>query len=754
MPLCSAPIILEIAIPTPLRRNFDYLLKAGSEQSDFLQTDSNHIISGQIDVFAQHPERLKSGLRVKVPFAGREVSGLLIKVKYDSEFPLNKLKSIIDVLDEAPLISTALFNTLCWASDYYQHPLGECLPFALPSLLRKGGPLLNENEVFWRLTQKGREQVIHDRARKQKAVQNHLFSTDKLADKDKTSLGFNTTILNTLRDKGLIESFKEKPKAPALSINPSPLTLNHEQRQLIEDFEKQSFSYQSYLLEGITGSGKTEVYLQLIERVLLRKQQAMVLVPEIGLTPQTLQRFKARFNCPMAIFHSNLSDKERQLYWQQARSGYAKIIIGTRSALFSATHKLGIIILDEEHDISYKQQDSLRYSARDLACVRAKLEDCPVVLGTATPSLESLNNAANGKFKHWLLTERAGNAKTPDIEIVDIRSQNMIEGIAEDVLQDIKTVLDQGEQCLIFINRRGFSPSLICHDCGWIAQCHACDARMTVHLKANHLRCHHCQAVEPISHECPSCKGHDMRYQGIGTERLAMAMQAQFPGTAIFRIDRDTTSNKNSMPEMMQQIQHHESAILVGTQILAKGHHFPNVTLVIVLEADNALAGIDFRASERFGQLLTQVMGRAGRAEKKGRAIIQSHFPEHPQLQKLIQFGYHRFAMDLLAERQQLTLPPFSFHALLRLEAKNSHEAQTILNNMAVALKPLNCFCLGPFPAALQRRAHFYRFQLLIQATQRAELHRAISIIQPMAEANIPSHKMRFSIDIDPQDMS
>ena len=746
MPLSSEPVILEVAIPTPLRRTFDYLLQAESQQADFLAEPSK--------TQSIAAEQLSPGMRIKVPFGGREVIGILCHIKTASDIDTHKLKAIIEVLDEQPLISKSLLKLMFWAADYYQNPIGESLVIALPALLRKGLPLLNELQTRWSLTEAGKIAVLSNSAKKQIEIQAYLLKHAFFADKDKALLGFSSASLKALKEKGFVQSSEHPLENLPLNISASTLTLNHEQQKIIDDFESQTDASQVYLLEGVTGSGKTEIYLQLIERVLLKGQQAMVLVPEIGLTPQTLARFKARFNCPMAIFHSNLSDKERLLYWQQARSGYAKIIIGTRSALFSASKNLGLIVIDEEHDISYKQQDSLRYSARDLACVRAKLENAHVVLGTATPSLETLNNAVMGKFKHWHLTERAGNAQAPEISIVDIRQQNMIEGIAEDVLQDIQATVDKGEQTLIFINRRGFAPSLICHDCGWVAQCHACDAKMTVHLKSNHLRCHHCQAVEPITRQCPSCHGEQMTFQGVGTERLAMAMQGHFPDTAIFRIDRDTTSSKTAMPEMMDNIHQCQDAILVGTQMLAKGHHFPNVTLVIILEADSALMGIDYRASERFGQLLTQVMGRAGRAEKPGRAIIQSHFPEHPQLQKLIQFGYNRFAMDLLSERQHLGLPPFSYHALLRLESQDASQAQQILTQMQQHISAYNCQCLGPFPAALQRRAYFYRYQLLIQANQRPQLKQALSAIQQLADKLIKSHKVRFSIDVDPQDMS
>ena len=724
---------VEVAIKVPLPRTFDYKIE---EQLSGLSTP------------------ILPGMRVLVPFGNQKKVAVVLGIKNSTDVPLDKIKNIIEVIDDTPILSAQHLELLSFTARYYCYPLGETIHIALPSALRQGESPDKTSINMISLTEKGAK-VPSLKAKTQLNLLKQLAQSGKSSVTELKALGFSKKTIDSLIDKELITQTIEHDNqwqsvAPTVGSKP---VLNKEQAVACTAIN-QSNGFSSFLLEGVTGSGKTEVYLQCLEEVLKRGEQALVLVPEIGLTPQTLARFKARFNCPMAIFHSNLSDKERLLYWQKARSGHAKIIIGTRSALFSASKNLGLIVIDEEHDISYKQQDSLRYSARDLACVRAKLENAHVVLGTATPSLETLNNAVMGKFKHWHLTERAGNAQAPEISIVDIRQQNMIEGIAEEVLQDIQATVDKGEQTLIFINRRGFAPSLICHDCGWVAQCHACDAKMTVHLKSNHLRCHHCQAVEPITRQCPSCHGEQITFQGVGTERLAMAMQGHFPDTAIFRIDRDTTSSKTAMPEMMDNIHQCQDAILVGTQMLAKGHHFPNVTLVIILEADSALMGIDYRASERFGQLLTQVMGRAGRAEKPGRAIIQSHFPEHPQLQKLIQFGYNRFAMDLLSERQHLGLPPFSYHALLRLESQDASQAQQILTQMQQHISAYNCQCLGPFPAALQRRAYFYRYQLLIQASQRPQLKQALSAIQQLADKLIKSHKVRFSIDVDPQDMS
>ncbi len=732
-------IILNIALPTPLRRYFDYLPPEDSLFDTAIPASS-----------------LQPGCRVLVPFGNQKLIGILVAIKESSDIKVDKLKHVINIIDEEPILSTKILQLMLWAADYYQHPVGECLATALPSLLRKGQPLLVETETCWQLANP--ETTPADLAKNAKAqhkIVHHLNQFGQFSSSDKQRLEFSSATINTLVDKQLLQRFEKLPESQLqVKVHHNDLKLNDEQQQLIDAFHASNKKFQPFLLEGITGSGKTEVYLQLIEQVLAQGKQALVLVPEIGLTPQTLSRFQNRFDCPMAIFHSNLTDRQRLLHWQQARSGIARIIIGTRSALFTATDNLGLIIIDEEHDLSYKQQEGLRYSARDLACVRAKLEDIPIVMGSATPTLESLMNVEAGKYQHWALTERAGGAQPPEIEIVNIRNQPMLEGIAEAVLPQIQGCLQRKEQVLIFINRRGFAPSLLCHDCGWISQCHACDARLTIHLGAKHLRCHHCQSIEPIPHQCPQCQSSDLVYHGVGTERIEKSLKQQFSGTPIFRIDRDTTSSNKAMPEMLENIHRSEDAILVGTQMLAKGHHFPNVTLVLILEADAALAGTDYRASERFGQLLTQVIGRAGRAKKPGRALIQTHYPNQAQLNQLVLHGFHRFAMDLLAERQQLHLPPFSYQALLRLEDKDPQAAMQTLTQLQQSLGNQPCQCIGPFPASLQRRAHYFRYQLLIQANSRSQLKQSTNALVMAAEKQVKTHKQRWSIDIDPMDMS
>ncbi len=720
--------IVSVALPVPLRQCFDYYL----------------------------PKNLPDvplGARVCVEFGRQTLIGVAIEVRESGE--TESLKPILNVLDERPVLDSLMMALMQWAAQYYQHPIGEALSTAMPNALRKGLALSDMTQTVW---QPAHSQVelnqVPARASQQRKALEIILQNQSLLDIEKSQYGISAASLKALQQQVLIVQ-KQAPIKPIQPIiHASPLALNQEQQKVIDEFGDIRQQFAVALLEGVTGSGKTEVYLRLIEDCLRQGRQALVLVPEIGLTPQTIERFQRRFTCEMAIFHSNLTDLQRLKYWQLAKAGVAQIIIGTRSAIFTATDNLGLIVIDEEHDLSYKQQDGLRYSARDLACMRAKLENIPIVLGSATPSLETLHNAVSGKYLHWQMWQRAGNAQTPDIEVLDIRREAMEHGIAEKSLQQIANCLQRGEQALLFINRRGFAPSLICHDCGWVGQCSACDARLTVHQKDYTLRCHHCGVSECIPFACPVCQSKQLVKTGVGTERLELALQQYFPATPTFRIDRDTTSQKQALSQMVEQIQQSQAAILIGTQMLAKGHHFPNVTLVVIVDADASLVSTDFRALERFGQLMTQVTGRAGREEKRGKAIIQTHYPQHPQLEKLIHWGYNRFAMDLLGERRVLGLPPFSAQALIRLEDKSTEVAVNSLNQLKQILQGQPCLVIGPMPASLQRRAFYFRHQLLVQSTHRAALKQSIDHLLQHSEKVIKSHRQRWSIDIDPQDMS
>jgi len=545
----------------------------------------------------------------------------------------------------------------------------------------------------------------------------------------------------------------KESNAPATIAASQPLSLNTEQQQAVASIAGNLGKFQGYLLEGITGSGKTEVYLHAIADVLARGQQALVLVPEIGLTPQAVERFTERFaGCTVAL-HSGLNDTERMQGWLQARTGIADIVIGTRSAVFTPMANLGIIIVDEEHDLSFKQQDGFRYSARDLALVRGRQQSCPVVLGSATPAFETLLNAQHGRYTHLQLSERATGASLPSYRVLDLRQQKLQQGIAPSLLTAMTEHLQHGNQVLLFLNRRGFAPTLLCHDCGWVANCHRCDARLTLHLQPPTLHCHHCMSSQRLPHQCTECQSEQLLQIGMGTERVEQVLQDYFTDYPILRIDRDSTRRKGAMAKLIKQINKGDSQILLGTQMLAKGHHFPNVTLVAILDIAYGLFSADFRASERLGQLLIQVAGRAGRADKPGEVIIQTHQPDHPLLQTLLQQGYNAFAKLALAERQQAGLPPYSHMALFRAEAVKEQDPMAFLQQLrtiAEQVNPGQVASLGPIPAPMARRAGRYRAQLLLQASQRQPLHNVLAPLMTQLKDKPISRKVRWSLDVDP----
>jgi primosomal protein N' (replication factor Y) len=513
----------------------------------------------------------------------------------------------------------------------------------------------------------------------------------------------------------------------------------------------------AFLLDGVTGSGKTEVYMALIDATLRRDRQALVLVPEIGLTPQLMQRFRRRFPArTIAMLHSGLADGERAQAWRSAAIGDAPIVIGTRSAVFVPLARPGLIIVDEEHDLSYKQQEGFRYHARDLAVVRARDERIPVVLGSATPSLESLHNASRGHYRHLHLPERAGRARAPRIGLLDLRHQPLDEGLSPTLIQRVSEHLDASSQVLLFVNRRGYAPTLLCHECGWVARCRRCDAHLTVHARDARLRCHHCGAERPVDPQCPECGSAELLALGLGTQRLEQTLADRFPGTGIVRIDRDTTRRRGAMAERLTEVRAGTHRILVGTQMLAKGHHFPDVTLAAIIDIDQGLFSADFRAPERMAQLVVQVAGRAGRAERPGEVLIQTHHPEHPLLRTLIENGYRVFAEAALEERRAAGLPPFTSLALLRAEAPRPEAPARFLE---AARRPLAAAgadeveLLGPVPAPMELRGGRYRAQLLLRAERRAPLQRVLHRAVPRLAELPEARRVRWSLDVDPMEM-
>ena len=735
-----APII-QVALPSPLRRLFDYRGPAG--------------------VRAEH---LPIGARVRVPFGNRQLVGLIAGIVEHSSVPAGKLKQAAELLDHQSLLPESLWQLCRWTASYYQHGLGDTLSSALPVLPRLGEPALARQDMLWQLLPGAYpEHPAISRAPKQKqAVQTLAMHPHGLSHALLSQWGLTRDALESLERKGLVQRITQSPhhsNEPRPLLREPALQPNDEQQAALDRIIAAE-GFQCWLLEGVTGSGKTEVYLQAIEHCLKRQRQALVLIPEIGLTPQTMERFRRRFNVPVVILHSGLNDRERLDAWIAARDGEASIVIGTRSAIFTPLARPGLIIVDEEHDLSYKQQDGLRYNARDLAVYRGHLEQVGVILGSATPSFESLHNVQRGRYQLLRLTQRAGNAQPPRFQSLDIRSRPLEGGMSRPLIQLMGEHLRQGNQVLVFINRRGFAPTLMCHDCGWMAECRRCDARMTLHQFPPQLHCHHCGSQRPVDRTCPSCQGEQLRPVGAGTERTEEHLISCFPDFPVLRIDRDTMGRKQAMQEMLARIHSGEPCVLVGTQMLAKGHHFPDVTLVAILDADGGLFSADFRGPERMAQQIIQVAGRAGRASKPGQVIIQTHMAEHPLLLDLVEHDYARFAERELAARQQAGLPPYSFTALLRAEANDLAQTDAFLDGAVELADGLlarhriqGVELLGPVPSPMERRAGRYRAQLLILATQRSALHQLLHLLLVELEQQPQARRVRWSIDVDPMDM-
>lgn len=726
-----------IAIPTPLRRHFDYLAPANF-----------------------HSKSPLVGVRVRVPFGRQTLVGILLEIVHETDVPANKMKAALEVLDEHPVFDGELLQLLRWCTLYYHHPVGEVMQNALPVKLRQGAATEIKGIRRWQLTAEGKQLDLQTlkRAAKQIAL---------IGDLKQSSLGLLDSqlseqhvgwrpVMKRLQEKGLVESFEESALPSATPVHSAPMLNSDQQHAIDRVLEQKDKGFRAYVLEGVTGSGKTEVYLQIIEDVIKQGKQALVLVPEIGLTPQLLNRFLQRLQGRIAIMHSALNDEERLQAWLHTQAGSADVIIGTRSAVFSPLLRPGVIIIDEEHDLSFKQQDGFRYSARDLAVKRARDLDIPILLGSATPSLETLYNAQQGRYETLLLPERAGNAKPPSISLLDVRSQKMEQGVSAQLLHKMKEHLKRDSQVLLFLNRRGFAPVLMCHECGWHALCPRCDAHMTLHQSNSQLRCHHCGTEQYKPHACPKCKSDDLLQMGFGTERIEHALKELFPQYEVIRIDRDSTRRKGSMEKLLNEINNGKRQILIGTQMLAKGHHFPNVTLVGMLNADHGLYSSDFRASERMGQLILQVAGRAGREEKEGEVLIQTHHADHPLFKPLLKHDYPAFAKALIEERQQTELPPFSHLALIRAEAVDQQSPMVFLEQARLLLEQANLegiILLGPFPALMERRAGRYRAQLLIQANNRKQLQTLFSHSISFIEKDKSAKKVRWSIDIDPMDL-
>jgi primosomal protein N' (replication factor Y) len=710
-------------------------------------------LSTLFDYVASEEMQLEIGQRVVVPFGRKQVLGVAMAWAETSELAPERIKPLTRVLDDVPPLPQELLTLLQFCSDYYHHPLGMTVLSALPTRLRSLEPVAFKQALDYTLSESGKALDVATLPKRRVVQQRILQALHRtpLSGAQLRSLAPSApAALKALIEAGWVEACVPQPRTTHAFIAAHALT--DEQRQAV-DAVTEAKGYGCFLLHGITGSGKTEVYVHLMHEMLQRGGQVLLLVPEINLTPQLEQYFRSRFpDVDLVSLHSGLADGERALHWLKAQSGEARIVLGTRLAVFTPLPKLRLILVDEEHDPSFKQQDGLRYSARDVAIFRASQRGVPIALGSATPSLESWHNAQSGRYRLLKLTQRAVQpAVLPTVRCMDVSKLPLREGLSEPMLTAIEARLQRKEQSLIFVNRRGYAPVLMCSACGWLSECKHCAGKLVLHLKDRTLRCHHCGFQQRVPHACPTCGDADLKPVGIGTQRLEEALQTRFPQARILRVDRDSTRNKGAWAAMRKLIHEGEADILIGTQMLAKGHDFPNLTLVGVINPDGALYSADFRASEKLFAQLTQVGGRAGRADKAGEVIVQTAFPNHPLFQALRAHDYEIWAQTLLAERQMAGFPPFVYQALLSAEGKQLHEVNAFLQQARAAAKELQMAVevYGVVPAAMPKRANHHRAQLLVQSDKRKALQEFLRAWKPALDG-LPAQKLRWVLDIDP----
>lgn len=719
--------VLKVALPLPLRQLFDYL------------PADNSIVP-------------QTGQRVVVPFGRRQLVGVIVGISDHSDLSPDKLAEVIDFPDgDKTVLTTELLELLKWCWRYYKHSPGEVVFNALPPRLRKVGGKIPAAPVQYRLTPAGEARLLEPagRIKAQFALLERMRSGPVT---DAQLRGFAPTwrkTLSRLFEQQWIYSETQQPDGLNPSTGPKLL---EEQRLAVEAISQSRGGFQCHLLDGITGSGKTEVYLQLLEEVLREGGQALLLVPEIGLTPQLVNRFRDRLGIEPVVTHSSLSEGQRLQAWAMARRGLARLVIGTRSALFLPMTELQMVILDEEHDASFKQQDGFRYSSRDVAVKRAAGLEIPVVLGTATPSLETYSNAVNDRYKWHRLRKRATGAAEPRWRVLDLIQQTMTGGISSIAMKAIADTLEKGEQALVFLNRRGYAPVILCHECGWHGACEHCDANLTWHKASRRMLCHHCESSLQVPVMCPACDADALQGAGEGTEQLEQVLARNFPETPLLRFDRDSVSKKGEFERLAAQVKTGEPSLLVGTQMLAKGHHFPRVTLVVIVNLDQALYSADFRALERMGQLMVQVAGRSGRDQLPGEVILQTHYPQHESLLTLLTAGYEAFAGDICSDRRAACLPPFSYQALLRSDAPLKDDVRRFLDQAKQNFPDGEAIIYGPFPAMMERRSGRTRWYLLIQANKRSNLHRQLDEWVLKVQKLPSARKVRWSVDVDPQD--
>lgn len=708
-----------VAVPRPLSGSFDYLCR----------------------------EPVAVGARVRVPFGRGRVIGVVVSIQEDATDD-GTLKTVERVLDDAPLLDAALLKLLHFAARYYQHPLGEVVQAALPKLLREGRATTRELPRYWRITASGRDALARRLGSKQAAVLTALSECEQPEAALRAAHHCSAGWLRDLEQRGWIA-----PRAhwQGLAATPAPApTLNAAQEAVLAALPASGFK--ATLLDGVTGSGKTEIYIRWIERLTQDSGQVLLLVPEIGLVQTLAARLAARLGERIAVHHSALADGARLEQWLAVRAGDAQVLVGTRSAVFAPCAALRGIIIDEEHDAAYKQQDGFRYHARDLALKRAQQADVPILLGSATPSLESYHQVWRGNWQQLRLPARAATAALPAIYLENMDGAAASGGLSHELIRAMRRTLAGGGQTLLFLNRRGYAPLLRCDDCDWQASCDACDALLTVHTASHQLQCHHCGRVQPLPTRCPACHGDHLQMLGLGTQRLEQSVARQFPQARVLRIDSDAYSTSRQFEAALAQIQAGAVDIILGTQWLAKGHHFPRLHLVAVVDADQALYSLDYRGEERLAQLLVQVGGRAGR-ESEGQIWIQTRQPQHPVF-TVLDAPYEDTARRLYDERQRARLPPHC--AQVALLARHS-DAERALQTLAFTRDGArqagigqNWQWLGPAPAVMPRKDGQHRAHLLVQAESRAALQQELPQLTAWLHAQGKAFRVRVAVDVDP----
>ncbi len=720
---------IEVAVFVPLRQTFHYLSN--------LERPNDEVAPGSL---------------VRVPFGRGIRNGIALRVGLHPEADRH-LKSIVELIDPKPIINQELMQLGFWSSEYYHHPIGEVLAAMLPGKLRRLRAPERRQKYEWVATQPSQGRALTSKAPRQASLL-RLLERGPMLIEDFQTLTFDwRRALSELEKKSLVHRrvYQAKTWVPPTE----EIDLNNTQEDAVASIISGLGSFRTYLLHGVTGSGKTEVYMGAITDTLKLNQTVLMLVPEIILTHVLVARLKRRFGMTVAVLHSGLSDKGRVQIWQQCRHGEIKVLIGTRSAVWAPLRHIGLIVVDEEHDSSFKQQEGFRYNARDIAIKRAQQLCVPIVLGTATPSLEAYLNVEKNKYVYLSLPERTGVAKLPSLACIDIRGLKMTGGLSDRLCLALGKCLDRGEQALLFLNRRGFAPVILCHQCGYIVTCERCDAKLVWHKNDGILICHQCDSQKHLQKISRCCEVPDLVPIGLGTEQVEEALKKIFPGKIVVRIDRDSMRKKGTMEETFSAIREGSIDILIGTQMLAKGHDFSRVSLVGIVDADSQLFSSDFRAEEKLAQMIIQVAGRAGRADIPGEVLIQTHQPHHPLLQTLLADGYHRFAKDALKERRAASLPPYVAMAMIRAEAPNPElplKFLTVLIERVRAQGMQGSEILGPIPAAVERKAGRYRAQMAITAQSRMVLAATVKSFVD-ASSDVPMRrKVRWAIDIDPHD--